>query len=91
MNKDLKKSLNEGNGIATIYGLIDCPNCKKDIWVECGQHCGMDATLEGSVNTICYECLDDVHIEMELPKDVGFMNITESAKFFNDKFKIKNE
>jgi hypothetical protein len=45
-DKELENALNEGNGIALITVYVKCPNCREDIWISVGHHCGYDALLE---------------------------------------------
>jgi hypothetical protein len=92
MDEELKNALNNGNGIALICCLIECPNCHNDIWVEAGQHCGFDAVLEGIVKTDCYKCLTSINLNLfnlSTQKDVKFMTISDfiDIQFKNSKQK----
>ncbi len=93
MDKDneLRDALNRGQGLALICALIDCPNCNKEIWVSIGQHCGMDANLDGCVNTNCYECCEEFKVVLDFvtQKDYRFMTIEEHTKLEHDGF-VKN-
>ena len=89
IDKDLKSVLNRGEGIALIVSMVECPECKKDIWVEHGSHCGFDGNLDYAINTHCYECCEPIKFIIETVKDTGFMTISESTNFTTNKF-IKN-
>ena len=88
--KDLQAVLRKGNGIALVCVLVECPSCSKDIWVEIGQHCGSDASLDNHAKTDCYECCKPIEIFGDTnQKDYSFMTISDYVKLTSDNF-IKN-
>jgi hypothetical protein len=74
-DKELENALNEGNGIALITVYVKCPNCREDIWISVGHHCGYDALLEGNVETECYKCLKNISV------DTSDMSVFKNTKF----------
>ena len=91
LDKDLNDVLKRSNGIALIVSKVECPKCSKDIWVEVGNHCGYDGTLDFAIDTYCYECCEPIKVMIEVShiKDTGFMTISEYVDFTSNKF-IKN-
>jgi hypothetical protein len=81
-DNELRDTLNMANGIALICSLIECPNCKKDIWVTIGQHCGFDGVLDYKVESDCYQCCESfsVILDNEKQKEHKFMTIEQMTE-----------
>lgn len=92
-DNELRNALNRGKGLALICALIECPHCNQDIWVNIGQHCGMDAVLDGCVNCDCYKCCHPIKLVLDFitQKEYSFMTIEEHTKLevdgFNENYK----